>query len=250
MKVSIVTISFNQLDYIEKAILSVIGQKDVNLEYIVVDPGSADGSRNIIDKYQNSISKIIYEKDKGPADGLNKGFNKSHGDILGFINSDDMLMPNSLEKVINFFKNNEKTDVLLGSGYIINKDDKLIKYIVPSDFSVRRFVTGGFQFIQQSMFFRKSAFENCGGFNINNKTCWDGELLLDMGMSGCNIMCSRDELGLFRMHENSITSTGRLNEQYKLDRNRLFTKAMGRDRAGKDNIYEFFYRIKKLILDK
>ncbi|CAN1494301.1 WcaA Glycosyltransferases involved in cell wall biogenesis [Burkholderiaceae bacterium] len=250
MKVSIVTISFNQSKYIEKAILSIIGQKDIDLEYIVVDPGSTDGSRNIIEKYRNSISKIIYEKDKGPADGLNKGFIQSHGDILGFINSDDMLMPNSLEKVINFFKNYSKTDVLLGRGYIINEDDKLIRYIIPNEFSVRKFVTGGFQFIQQSMFFRKSAFENCGGFNIYNKTCWDGELLLDMGISGCNIVCSGDELGLFRIHENSITSTGRLNEQYLLDRNRLFTKAMGRNREIKDYIYEYFYRIKKLILDK
>lgn len=250
MKVSIVTISFNQFEYLEKAILSVIGQKDIELEYIVVDPGSTDGSRNIIERYQKNISKIIYDEDKGAADGLNKGFSHSHGDILGFINSDDMLMPDSLEKVINFFKKNDKADVLLGRGYIINKDDEYIKYIIPNDFSIRRYVTGGFQFIQQSMFFRKSAFEKSGGFNINNKTCWDGELLLDMGMSGCNIVCSQDEIGLFRMHGNSITSTGSLNKQYQLDRNRLFSKAMGRDRAMKDNIYEYFYRIKKLILDK
>jgi len=88
MRVSIVTISYNQARFLEQAIRSVINQDYPDIEYIVVDPGSTDGSRGIIEKYQNRIDKIIFDPDEGPADGLNKGFAHATGDIFGFINAD------------------------------------------------------------------------------------------------------------------------------------------------------------------
>lgn len=250
MKISIVTISFNQSQFIEKCIRSVISQKDIDLEYIIVDAGSTDGSREIIMKYQSSISKIIFENDNGAADGLNKGFQNATGQIFGFINSDDMLMPDALKKVLHFFNENKNADVLLGRGYIIDEHDRRLKYIIPSQFSVRRFVTGGFRFIQQGMFFKRQAFESCHGFNSNNITCWDGELLLDMGLADNNIICGGDDIGYFRMQVNSITSTGKLNHQYNLEKERLFLKAMGRGRLSIDYIYNLIYLIKKMLINK
>ena len=85
LKFSIVTISFNQARFLEQAILSVISQDYLNIQYIVVDPGSTDGSRDIIEKYHNHIDKIIFEPDNGPADGLNKGFGvRNRSDIWLF----------------------------------------------------------------------------------------------------------------------------------------------------------------------
>ena len=89
MKISVVTISYNQACYLEQTIISVLNQDYENVEYIVVDPGSTDGSRDIIEKYRNRIQHIIYERDVGPADGLNKGFAVATGDVFYFINSDD-----------------------------------------------------------------------------------------------------------------------------------------------------------------
>ena len=93
MRVSIVTISFNQAEFLERAIRSVIEQDYPDVEYIVVDPGSTDGSREIIEKYRSRISKVILEPDTGPANGLNKGFAAATGEIFGYINADDAFLP-------------------------------------------------------------------------------------------------------------------------------------------------------------
>ena len=99
-RVSIVTISFNQAAFLERAIRSVVEQNYPLVEYIVVDPGSTDGSRDIIEKYRSRISKIIYEKDSGPANGLNKGFEAASGEIFGYINADDAYLPGALSKAV------------------------------------------------------------------------------------------------------------------------------------------------------
>jgi glycosyltransferase involved in cell wall biosynthesis len=86
-KVSIVTISYNQCAFLERAIQSVLAQNYPEVEYIVVDPGSTDGSRDIIERYRSRISKLILEPDKGPVDGLNKGFSVATGEIYGYLNA-------------------------------------------------------------------------------------------------------------------------------------------------------------------
>jgi len=80
----------------------VLNQTDSDVEYIIVDPGSKDGSRELIDSYGNRIIKV-YEPDNGPADGLNKGFMRATGEVYGFINSDDFLLPNALKQITQFF---------------------------------------------------------------------------------------------------------------------------------------------------
>lgn len=99
MKFSIVTISFNQREFLERTINSVIGQDGVEIEYIIVDPGSTDGSRDIIERYRPYFAHVILEKDAGPADGLNKGFAVATGEIYGYLNSDDMFEPGALATV-------------------------------------------------------------------------------------------------------------------------------------------------------
>ena len=102
MKFSIVTISYNQVKYLKQCIESVLSQQNVDIEYIIVDPGSTDGSREIINSYQNIIK--IFKKDIGPADGLNNGFKIASGDYFGFINSDDFLIHFSKFDIVLFFK--------------------------------------------------------------------------------------------------------------------------------------------------
>ena len=116
LKFSIVTISFNQARFLEQAILSVISQDYLNIQYIVVDPGSTDGSRDIIEKYHNHIDKIIFEPDNGPADGLHKGFGVATGQIYGFLNSDDFLLSSAIATVAKEFERRSDIDVLSGHG--------------------------------------------------------------------------------------------------------------------------------------
>lgn len=102
-KISIVTSSYNQGEYLEHTIKSVLGQEYPNLEYIIIDGGSTDNSVDIIKKYEDQLHYWVSEKDAGLYDALNKGFSKSSGEIMGWINSDDMLHRNSLYSLAELF---------------------------------------------------------------------------------------------------------------------------------------------------
>src|SRR5208282_5630994 len=108
--VSIVTLSFNQGAFLGECIESVLEQKYSGLEYIVVDPGSSDQSREVIARFGAQISRILLAPDDGPADGLNHGFERARGEIFGYINADDRLAPNCLHKVARFFESHPEVD--------------------------------------------------------------------------------------------------------------------------------------------
>ena len=100
-KVSIITPSYNQGRFLEASILSVLEQDYPNLEYIVVDGGSKDESVEIIKKYQERLSWWVSEKDKGHADALNKGFSHATGEILAWLNSDDIYFPSAVSEAVS-----------------------------------------------------------------------------------------------------------------------------------------------------
>ena len=120
VKISIVTLSFNQRAFLQEAMDSVLSQGYPDLEYIVVDPGSSDGSRELIRSYGDRITHTIFEPDRGAADGLNKGFARATGDVFGFLNADDILFPGSLKHVAQFFESHPDCDMAMGDGYKID----------------------------------------------------------------------------------------------------------------------------------
>ncbi|MBF0282127.1 MAG: glycosyltransferase [Zetaproteobacteria bacterium] len=214
MKVSIVTISYNQADFLEETIKSVLNQDYDDIEYIIVDPGSTDGSREIIERYRSKIAKIIYEPDEGPADGLNRGFSFASGDIYAYLNSDDILLPGGVSKIAKVFERRQETDVVSGHGNVIDKDGELIYREFSSLFSLKAFTADCGAVVQQATFFRSNAFRDVGGFNIKNTNCWDGELMVDMGLNGARFAVINSFIGGFRMHENSISGSARLKEEF------------------------------------
>jgi glycosyltransferase involved in cell wall biosynthesis len=207
-KISIVTISFNQATFLERAILSVVGQDYPALEYIVVDPGSTDGSRDIIERYRTRLSACCLEPDKGPADGLNKGFALSSGEILGYINADDALLPGSLAYVANYFAANPDVDVLAGGIRITDADDRpSLRGRAADLFDLRAYAAGVCTVTQQGTFFRRTAYEAAGGFNASNRVCWDGELLVDMAIRGMKFARTDRTLADFRLYGANITGS-------------------------------------------
>ena len=211
MKISIVTLSFNQRAYLKEAIDSVLSQGYPELEYIVVDPGSADGSREMIRNYGSRIAHTIFEPDRGAADGLNKGFACATGEVFGFLNADDVFFPGSLEHVAGFFKAHPDCDMAMGNGYKIDGSGEKTRHFVARDFSVRRFFYGGTQLLQQSTFFRAEVFRRSPGFNLDNRTCWDGELFVRIADLGATIGYINHDLAGFRIHDASISGSGRMN---------------------------------------
>jgi glycosyltransferase involved in cell wall biosynthesis len=248
MKISIVTVSFNQCAYLKQAMDSVLQQGYPELEYIVVDPGSTDGSRELIHSYRDRISRAILEPDSGAADGLNKGFAVATGDVYGFLNSDDLLMPDCLQKVADFFRQHPECDLVMGNGCKIDGEGNRIKSIKARDFSVRRYLYEGARWMQQSTFFRREAFLRSPQFNIDNRTCWDGELFVQLAKQGARVGYIDADLSAFRIHGASISGTGRLEKAYREDCRRIFKEIVGRDWGLVDGIWKFLYRVEGLSL--
>jgi len=130
MKISIITTNYNTEKYIERTIQSVLNQKgDFELEYIITDGASTDGSLDIIKKYKDRL-KYISEKDKGQSDGINKGLKMATGDIVAFLNADDVYTQGALDKVVTYFKENPDCMWLTGYCRIIDENDKEIKKFI------------------------------------------------------------------------------------------------------------------------
>lgn len=229
MKFSIVTISFNQAQFLERAILSVLTQRGTDIEYIIVDPGSTDGSRKIIERYRHAFSQVIFEKDEGPADGLNRGFARASGDIYCYLNSDDEFCPGAFAAVQSYFSSHVDVDVVCGHAYVIDADGRLLRRVWSDPFHVRSQAYGCSIQIQPSTYVRASRFKATHGFNAVNKSNWDGELLVDLALSGAKIEIMDSFLSNYRVHGLSITGSGHLDELIRCNSLLRFEKLKGRN---------------------
>lgn len=244
MKITIVTISYNQIKYLQRCMESILCQENTDIEYIVVDPGSTDGSRELIESYGDRIVKV-FEKDNGPADGLNRGFARATGDVCGFINSDDYLLPGALRAINDYYTQYGLNSFISGPGFILEKSGRF-KPISPTRMELRPLLFGACTVFQQGTFFPAEFFRAVGGFNPENRTCWDGELFRDFLAAGFEHRLIDQPLAVFRLHEGSISGSGRLEEAYRADCMRLFEKAMGRPMAFRDTFESCFWRTRKV----
>ena len=248
-KISIVTISFNQASFIQNCINSVVSQNYQNIEYIIVDAGSDDGSREIISKNKKKLSHIIFESDLGPADGLNKGFSYATGDIYYYLNSDDELLPGALQTIVDVFRANPKVNIIIGNGFIVDKNKNLIKSFRSFKFNQLFFAYGQSIVMQQSTFFDKKSFLNAGKFNINNKTCWDAEFLIDSVINGSKIMNIDKYLSIFTYHDDSITFKNNQRNNLMIDKKRIFYKIMNREPLYYDHVLSKFFWCYRWLTD-
>jgi glycosyltransferase involved in cell wall biosynthesis len=248
MKISIVTISFNQIAFLQAAMDSVLSQGYPDLEYIVVDPGSTDGSRELIESYSDRISHIVFERDKGAADGLNKGFALATGEIFGYLNSDDLLLPGSLRAVADFFEQHPSCDIGMGDGYILDVSGQKTKHVEARDVTLKRYFHGGCRWLQQATFFRRETFLRSPGFNLENRTSWDGELLAQMLNRGAVVGYVHADLAGFRIYSTSLTGSGATKDAYGRDHDRFFREISGRNWRVTDKLLHIVYRIEGLLI--
>lgn len=127
MQISIITPSFNQARFLERTIRSVLDQGYPNLQYIIVDGGSTDGSVDIISRYQDRLAWWVSEKDHGQASAINKGLRRATGDIVGWLNSDDTLAPGSLAAIAQAYQTYPQADLIYGHTCQINQEDRVVR---------------------------------------------------------------------------------------------------------------------------
>jgi len=182
-KISIVMPSYNHAEFIERSILSVLNQDYQNIELIIIDGGSTDGTIEIIKKYEKHISFWISEKDKGQSDALNKGFKYCSGSIYGFLNSDDVYMPGSFKQASLILKNNLDKKIVFGDWLSIDKEDKIVDYNHAFDFNLNHFKYEGFHLSATSMFWRSEVHKRFSGFDNNLYYTMDYQLILEFGIN-------------------------------------------------------------------
>jgi glycosyltransferase involved in cell wall biosynthesis len=172
-QISLITPSYNQYNYISETLKSVAIQKYPNLEYIVIDGGSSDGSVEIIKEYSQHIKYWVSESDSGQTDALLKGFSRATGDILCWLNSDDVLEPNTLFEVAEFFLEHPEAEIVYGNATWIDKDSRILRSKKEHDFNQFVFLYDHNYIPQPSTFWRRSLYEKTGGLNPHVSVAMD-----------------------------------------------------------------------------
>jgi glycosyltransferase involved in cell wall biosynthesis len=214
-KITLVTPSFNQAIYLEQTILSVIGQNYPNLEYCIIDGGSHDGSIEIIKRYSKYITWWISEVDRGQSDAINKGFQQSTGDILGWLNSDDILFPNALFHIANKFGDQKlpKIELLYGASLYLNESDGTGRIIVPPNYEKDTLKYTNYV-IQSSAFWTRELWEKTGQLNIDYKYTMDWDWFI-RATSFCDFEKTNICLSVMRFHNKQKTTLARINSGNK-----------------------------------
>ena len=247
--VSVITISYNQQNFIEDTIKSVLAQNYPNIEYIIIDAGSHDGSRDIIMKYQDQINKIIFEKDDGPGDGLNKGFKIAKGDIICWLNSDDILLNDSIEKIVQTFNGNNNVDVVYGNAWIIDQYGNRVRKFYSDKFNTTMALYGASIISQQSTFIKKKSYLKTCGFNEHNKISWDSELFLDLALNGSKFYKINDFLSSLRIHDEGITGSRLHNEKMNDEQKKILSRVKKRKFNNIDYIINYFFHFYRKLLN-
>jgi len=160
--VSVITPSFNQAQYIEATIQSVITQEYPNIEYLVVDGGSTDETVEIIKKYEAKIAWWVSEKDKGQTDAINKGFGRAKGKILAWLNSDDTYEPGAISNAVKYLIDHPDVGMVYGDCNFINENGKVIGKFGSAQTNYKLLRQGYAHIPQQTMFFRAELWKQVG----------------------------------------------------------------------------------------
>ncbi len=204
MKLSIVTPSFNQGKFLEETILSVLNQNYENLEYIVVDGGSTDESVEIIRRYEDRLAYWVSEKDQGQVDAINKGLRRVTGDIVAYINSDDVYLPGAFAAVMDAFKTNPDWEWLCGDTIMFGEGDhktELIKTEVPK--SAAHSLSWAYLAPQPGMFWKRELVQ--AGFDPKYNYVFDHELYVRLLLAGHRCEHLPRPVAKYRLHETSKT---------------------------------------------
>ncbi len=244
-KITVITPSYNQGSFIEETILSVLNQTYKNVEYIIIDGGSKDNTVDIIKKYSDKIDYWVSEKDSGQTNALNKGVKVATGEILCWINSDDVLVPWALQKVADFFSNHPDIAIVNGYTLRIDKYSKcMYNHFVPEP--TTWFSKHGIYYINQpSMFFKRKLIDELGVFEESFHARMDQEFVMRVLAAGNKFGKINKVLGTIRIHEDTKTSQN--GAMWSEDLQKLENKYKSHFKVKPDLVGSISYVIYKIV---
>ncbi|QWE23610.1 glycosyltransferase [Polynucleobacter sp. AP-Jannik-300A-C4] len=256
--ISLVTPSYNQGEYIERTINSVLRQNYPALEYFIQDGASKDATVRVVQKFLDKISGWKSAEDTGQSEAINLGFSQTSGEIMAWLNSDDLLLPGALHTVAHYFNSHPEVDVVYGNRILIDENDmKVGRWVMPShDDSILSWV----DFIpQETLFWRRSVWEKIGGgVDESFKFAMDWDLILRFRDVGAKFARIPIFLGAFRVHQHQKTSVS-IDDIGSKEMARIRQRALGRVPTQgeirnavklyliKHVVTDLLYRIKKLL---
>lgn len=226
MKISIVTPSFNQGRFINKAIDSVRAQKGVAIEHLIFDNCSDDGTRGLLERYQaapggNEVYVAI-EPDEGQTAAINKGFLLSTGDIVCWLNTDEWYLNQALATIVDYFRKNEDVDIVFGDCDFVDVNGRLIRKKREHFFSSSMLLYYGCFLPSCATFVRRRALSKAGILDEDFRVTMDFEWYVRLARAGCRFLHVPETLAAFTWHEANISST--------LVERRLFERRLVQDR--------------------
>ncbi len=204
-KISIVTPSLNQAKYLNKTINTILEQNYRNLEYIIIDGGSTDGSVNTIRNYNSRLSYWCSEPDEGQSAAIMKGFSNCNGELFAWVNSDDILLPNCLNIVARCYEKESKPDIITANILYIDQDDIITRFVRVPKQTRTSFYKGVWYSSQPCIFYKASLFREVGGLNNIYRLSMDVDLWMRLMKDGARVVHLPLYLGAYRWHESAKT---------------------------------------------
>jgi glycosyltransferase involved in cell wall biosynthesis len=202
-QISVVTPSFNQAPYLEETILSVLDQQYERLQFIIIDGGSTDESAAVIRKYEDRISYWVSEKDRGQAHALNKGLAQATGDIVAYLNSDDLYLPGAFAAVVAYFQQHPDCEWLCGDTRMFGEQHETEVITAQVPMSAAHALSWAYKAPQPGMFWRRSLLNE--GFAERWRYCFDHELYVRLLLAGHKCEHLSQTLAAYRLHAASKT---------------------------------------------
>jgi len=198
--VSVVTPSYNSARFIEETILSVKNQTYPRIEHIVMDGSSTDETLDILRKYNDSITWIS-EPDEGQSDAINKGWKMAKGEILGWLNADDIYVPSAVETAVRFFSNNPSTSMVYGNCDFIDENGKIIiRQYQAGKFDLKGLLCSRINIPQPTVFFRKEVLNHVGYLDKDLHMVMDGDYWIRIGLNNLEVQYLPLQLASFRIY--------------------------------------------------
>jgi len=223
MKVSIVTPSFNQGQFIERTLQSVASQRGLDIEHVVFDGGSKDNTVEVLKNFSPRV-RWVSKKDNGQTDAVNKGIRATDGEIIGWLNSDDIYYPNAVAQVVAFFKANPDIDVVYGMADHIDLEDHAFESYPSEPWNFERLKETCF-ICQPALFFRRRVIDQHGLLDESLNYCMDYDYWLRLGKAGVRFAYLEIKLAGSRLYADNKTLGARVKVHEEI--NNMFKKILG-----------------------